>query len=174
MKVITTSAVALLAVMATPIHADSVTVTIQLLSDKGIGKSIGTIRAEDSRDGLVMITNLRDLSPGGHGFHVHEHGSCDSKERDGKMIAGLAAGGHYDPRESGKHFGPKGQGHLGDLPVLIADGNGNAKMKISASRLKVADLRGRSLVIHDGGDNYSDDPKPLGGEGPRFACGVVK
>ncbi len=29
------------------------------------------------------------------------------------------------------------------------------------------------LVIHEGGDNYSDTPKPLGGGGGRIACGVV-
>lgn len=28
-------------------------------------------------------------------------------------------------------------------------------------------------MVHEGGDNYSDDPKPLGGGGARVACGVV-
>jgi Cu-Zn family superoxide dismutase len=29
-------------------------------------------------------------------------------------------------------------------------------------------------MIHAGGDNYSDQPVPLGGGGARIACGVVK
>jgi superoxide dismutase, Cu-Zn family len=30
------------------------------------------------------------------------------------------------------------------------------------------------VVIHEGGDNFSDQPKPLGGGGGRIACGVIK
>jgi len=29
----------------------------------------------------------------------------------------------------------------------------------------VADVKGRSIMIHAGGDNYSDQPAPLGGGG---------
>jgi Cu-Zn family superoxide dismutase len=29
-------------------------------------------------------------------------------------------------------------------------------------------------MVHAGGDNYADQPEPLGGGGPRVACGVVK
>jgi Cu-Zn family superoxide dismutase len=45
---------------------------------------------------------------------------------------------------------------------------------LTAPRLKVADAEGRALMIHAGGDNYSDQPKPLGGGGARIACGVVE
>jgi superoxide dismutase, Cu-Zn family len=174
MKTITTLAIVLLAAIAAPVFAETVTVTVNQLSEKGVGKSIGTIRAEDSKDGLVLSTDLKGLTPGDHGFHVHENPSCDAKEKDGKKVAGLAAGGHYDPGKSGKHMGPKGKGHLGDLPALTASKDGSSKARLVAPRLKVADLKGRSLMIHDGSDNYSDDPKPLGGGGGRFACGVVK
>jgi Cu-Zn family superoxide dismutase len=27
--------------------------------------------------------------------------------------------------------------------------------------------------VHAGGDNYADEPQPLGGGGARTACGVV-
>jgi len=36
------------------------------------------------------------------------------------------------------------------------------------------DLAGHAVVIYEGGDNFSDQPKPLGGGGGRIACGVVK
>jgi len=29
-------------------------------------------------------------------------------------------------------------------------------------------------MIHAGGDNYADQPAPLGGGGARVACGVIK
>ena len=43
-----------------------------------------------------------------------------------------------------------------------------------APHLTVADVKGHSIMIHTGGDNYSDQPAPLGGGGARIVCGVVK
>jgi Cu-Zn family superoxide dismutase len=94
--------------------------------------------------------------------------------KDGKMQAGLAAGGHYDPNATGKHTGPSdGSGHRGDLTVLNVAPDGTATEAVNALRLSVSTVRGRSIVIHEGGDNYSDQPKPLGGGGARIACGAV-
>jgi Cu-Zn family superoxide dismutase len=94
--------------------------------------------------------------------------------KDSKQVPGLAAGGHYDPANAGKHEGPEGKGHLGDLPALTVGADGTASTAVTAPRLKMADIKGRSLMIHAGGDNYSDQPAPLGGGGARVACGVVK
>ena len=85
----------------------------------------------------------------------------------------LAAGGHYDPAGSKHHSAPWRDGHLGDLPALSADANGNAS-PVLAPRVKMADLMGRALMIHIGGDNYADQPAPLGGGGIRWACGVIQ
>ena len=49
----------------------------------------------------------------------------------------LGAGGHYDPKASGKHGLPWGDGHLGDLPALYVDPDGNATYPVLAPRLKV-------------------------------------
>jgi len=173
MRVVEFALAGVLAVAA-PTALAAVSVKMNQIDAKGVGKSIGTIRAEDSKNGLLLHVDMRGLPPGDHGFHVHEHGMCNPKEKDGAMVAGLAAGGHYDPHQAGKHEGPSGQGHLGDLPVLKVGASGNVISKVTAPRLKVADLKGRSLMIHEGGDNYSDNPKPLGGGGVRIACGVVK
>jgi Cu-Zn family superoxide dismutase len=35
-------------------------------------------------------------------------------------------------------------------------------------------VKGKALMIHAGGDNYADQPKPLGGGGDRIACGVIQ
>lgn len=153
--------------------AEEVTVEMHKISKDGVGASIGTVTASDSDNGLMLQPNLTGLQAGPHGFHVHEHGSCDMAEKDGGMVAGLAAGGHYDPGQTGKHLGPMGEGHLGDLPVIEVDSGGQAMGSLVAPRLKVSDIRGRALMIHEGGDNYSDEPKPLGGGGARAACGVV-
>jgi Cu-Zn family superoxide dismutase len=154
--------------------AAGVTVTMNRIDEKGVGEALGTITFDDGKDGLVIKTELKGLPPGEHGFHVHEGGDCGPKEKEGKMTSGMAAGGHLDPAKTGKHEGPKGQGHLGDVPPLVVDKNGVADESLTAPRLKVADLAGRAVVIHEGGDNFSDQPKPLGGGGGRIACGVVK
>jgi len=153
-------------------HADETTVTVHLVNDKGVGKTVGSVRMADSQYGLVLYPDLSGLPPGPHGFHVHQNPDCGPGEGDGKMVPALAAGGHFDPTRSGQHEGPYGSGHLGDLPVLWVGGDGKAGTPILAPRPKVANLEGHSLMIHAGGDNYSDNPKSLGGGGARLACGV--
>jgi Cu-Zn family superoxide dismutase len=75
----------------------------------------------------------------------------------------LAAGGHYDPASTGKHLGPSGAGHKGDMPVLSVDSSGAATKAAVAAHLTVADAKGRSFMIHAGGDNYLlRSTRPLG------------
>jgi Cu-Zn family superoxide dismutase len=153
--------------------ADSVSVDMRLITNNGIGESVGTLRAEDSPYGLLLSPKLAGLPAGLHGFHVHEKPDCGVAEKEGKRVAGLAAGGHYDPAGTGKHEGPYGAGHLGDLPALFVESDGTADTPLLAPRLKVSGIKGHSLMVHAGGDNYSDEPKKLGGGGARIACGVV-
>lgn len=160
--------------LSTAVLADEVTVNVNAISEKGVGAAIGTIKFSDSAAGLVVTPNLKGLKAGDHGFHIHQNPECGAKEKDGKITAGLAAGGHYDPAKSEKHEGPKGHGHMGDLPVLVVGADGAANHAMTVARLKVADIKGRAVVIHEGGDNFSDQPKPLGGGGGRVACGGIK
>ena len=150
----------------------SKTVNVHLVSATGIGQQIGQLRLTDTAKGLSIETNLTALPPGPHGFHIHEKGSCAPAEKDGKMGAALAAGGHYNPHQLPNHGTPL-TGHMGDLPLLVANTDGTSKTTLLAPRLKLADVQGRAVMIHAGGDNYSDDPKPLGGGGDRIACGVI-
>ncbi len=154
-------------------HAADITIKVRAISAKGIGKEIGTVRAVDTKKGLRLVPRLSGLAPGAHGFHVHQNPSCASRGAGGKRGAGLAAGGHFDPKKAGQHLGPTAGGHLGDLPALMVDAKGMARKPVLAPRLKVADLWGRAIVIHAGGDNYSDKPKALGGGGARVACARI-
>lgn len=151
-----------------------VVVPMNLVNEKGVGDSIGQVTVSESKYGLVFTPELNNLPPGAHGFHLHQNPSCDPKEVDGKMTAAGAAGGHYDPEKTDKHGMPWGDGHLGDLPPLFVDARGAAMQPVLAPRLKMDDLNGKALMIHAGGDNYSDHPAPLGGGGGRVACGVIK
>ena len=153
--------------------SSQMTIVMHKIDASGVGAEIGTLMLADSDRGLRVEAALNGLTPGDHGFHLHEKGSCDAGEKEGKMAAGIAAGGHFDPGATGKHLGPEGAGHKGDLPALHVDASGNATGIVFAPHLKVADLYGKSFMIHAGGDNYSDQPMPLGGGGARIACGTV-
>lgn len=156
--------------------AEEVTVTLnRLMPDGKIGPAIGTVRFVDDKGGLYIQPSLTGLSVGAHGFHIHARGSCAAtKSKKGKITPGGRAGGHYDPKKTRRHRGPRGRGHLGDLPRLIAGPSGDTGGWLLAPRLKVKDIRGRALMVHAGGDNYRDKPKKLGGGGGRVACGVIK
>ena len=141
---------------------------------KGVGAPIGIVLVMPAPQGGVLFTpDLKGLPPGEHGFHVHQFANCAARQKDGRMSAAELAGNHYDPKKTGKHGGPQGAGHMGDLPPLKVDAQGNAKQAVVAPRLAMKELRGKSLVIHEGGDNLSDQPKPNGGGGARIACGVI-
>ncbi|EDX87287.1 copper/zinc superoxide dismutase [Synechococcus sp. PCC 7335] len=151
----------------------SVSVVMNLTDEAGVGEEIGMVTLEDSDYGLLITPSLTSLSPGAHGFHIHENAACDPAEKDGEIVPGLAAGGHYDPTGTDSHEGPYGDGHLGDVPPLYVDADGNANIPTLAPRLSVADVIDRSLMVHANGDNFSDQPAALGGGGARVACGVI-
>jgi Cu-Zn family superoxide dismutase len=150
-----------------------VKVKLSFISETGVGKPAGTITIKQTDAGLELATDLKGLPPGEHGFHLHENPSCDPADKDGKKTAGQAAGGHFDPDATKAHKGPGGGGHKGDLPKLEVAQDGTAKAKLDVAGLKLDDVLGHALMIHAGGDNYSDQPKPLGGGGDRIVCGVI-
>lgn len=149
-------------------------VDINLVDENGVVEAVGTITLSDSPYGLVLTPDLKGLPAGTHGFHVHTNPNCGPDGADGKKGPALAAGGHFDPENTGKHGTPWGDGHKGDLPALYVQADGTATYPVLAPRLKVEDVKNRSLMIHVGGENHSDQPAPLGGGGARMACGVVK
>ena len=154
-------------------HAGNLTLPMTKVDENGIGEAIGEVTLVQTAKGVQFKPDLRGLPPGEHGFHVHEKPDCRPGEKDGKTGAALAAGGHFDPTKSGKHLGPKGKGHLGDLPKLVVGDDGRATQAVVAPRLKLKDVANRALMIHAGGDNFSDQPQALGGGGARIACGVI-
>ncbi len=143
-----------------------VTVTLHATQATAQPKMLGTVTFKDTSYGLLIKPNLQGLPQGMHGLHLHLNPSCHNQ--------GKAAGGHFDPSKTNKHVGPYvDQGHLGDLPALHVDANGNATLPILAPRISERDLIGHALMVHSGHDNYSDVPKKLGGGGARVACGVI-
>ena len=125
---------------------------------------IGTVTCNDSHYGLLCHVTLT-LPQGPHGLHIHSGNSCAE--------SGMAAKGHLSLRQQ-SHLGPyNSMGHLGDLPVILSNHKQIVDTLILAPRLTESLLKAHSIIVHANGDNYSDTPNPLGGGGPRIACGLI-
>jgi len=132
--------------------------TIHKISPQGVGEAVGTITVSDTDKGLMVTPDIKGLAPGEHGFHIHAVGDCGPGEKDGKVVAGLAAGGHYGHHAQGGAHGMP----AGDLPALTVAADGTATKPVLNPHLKAAELAGRSIMIHAAG-------------GPdRVACGVFE
>ena len=148
-----------------------IVIPMELLGKDG-NKSIGEIVVVNTKYGVAFFPNLKGITEGQHGFHVHANGDCGSTEKG----LGMKAGGHWDPAETKAHSFPwDDKGHKGDLPALYANKDGVASYPVLAPKIKnISELKGKSVMVHIGGDNHHDKPAALGGGGARMACGVIK
>jgi Cu-Zn family superoxide dismutase len=123
---------------------------------------------ELSSNRLEISGLIENLSPGEHGFHVHEIGDCSAADAS-------SAGGHFGHSHE-KHggLGHKDR-HAGDLGNIVANSDGVAVFKIEAEKLcfrsTSCSVLGRSLVVHEDPDDLSS--QPAGNSGARQACGVI-
>ncbi|MDB6063459.1 MAG: superoxide dismutase [Verrucomicrobiaceae bacterium] len=119
-------------------------------------------------DGKVLVEgDIKDLTPGLHGFHIHEKGDCSAAD-------GTSAGGHFNPTGA-QHGSPtSGAHHVGDMPMLIADANGRAKLHVELESLALqgdTSIIGKAVIIHANADDFQT--QPTGNSGGRVACGVI-
>lgn len=143
--------------------------------DLGTLEMVGHVDAYPYKTGTAFIVTIPSsrLGAGEHGFHVHENPNVGPTQKpNGEIVYGGAAGAHYDPAKTGTHLGPYRNGHLGDLPVLTFESGGSCIQAVYAPRFPYDELRGRSVIIHLGGDNYTDSP-PNGGGKARVLGGVA-
>lgn len=93
-------------------------------------------------------------------------------EKIGTVVVKEGKGGvSFKVSAKGVSKGPHGF-HVHDKGDCAAASEKGISQTVTAPQLKLADVRGRALMIHEGGDNYTDTPENGGGAG-RIACGVV-
>jgi superoxide dismutase, Cu-Zn family len=124
----------------------------------------GTIMLRQAEDGLHITGNVTGLTPGLHGFHIHQYGDLRAPD-------GSAAGGHFNPAGTA-HGGPQDEErHAGDLGNIKADEDGVAEVDIHVPWLELHFVIGRAIVVHAGEDDFASQPS--GDAGPRVAIGVI-
>jgi Cu-Zn family superoxide dismutase len=143
--------------------------TAALQPTKG-NKTFGEATFEQVGDKVRVVVFAQGLRPGQtHGFHIHEAGDCSSGD-------GMSAKGHFNPH--GKPHGnpASGERHAGDLPSLVANKGGRAKIDVTVDAISIGggagNIIGRGLIIHADPDDYRT--QPTGNAGARLACGVIK
>jgi superoxide dismutase, Cu-Zn family len=116
-------------------------------------------------DGFVHLTGkVEGLSPGEHGFHIHEFGDLRAADAS-------SAGGHYDPHGH-KHGGPDDdEKHAGDFGNIVADQNGVALVDKKSRDFKLQQVLGRTIVVHAEADDLTSQPS--GDAGARIGVGVI-
>lgn len=132
------------------------------------GSSVRGVIYFTRTEGKVAVTgDVNGLTPGLHGFHVHELGDCSAPD-------GTSAGGHFNP-ENKKHGAPAElERHVGDLGNLEADANGRAFYNWQDPLLVLSgpnSIIGRAVIVHAGADDLTS--QPTGAAGGRAACGVI-
>jgi superoxide dismutase, Cu-Zn family len=141
---------------------------ISVLHATAGNKLSGIVTFTPVAGGVRVHAEIVGLTPGKHGFHIHEFGDCSAADAS-------SAGGHFNPT-SQPHAGPDAAArHEGDMGNLEADSSGNAKLDYVDHQISLANdvssAIGRSVVVHAKPDDLKTQPS--GDSGPRVACGVI-
>ena len=141
---------------------------ISVLHPTAGNKVSGTVTFTPAADGVQVHAEISGLTPGKHGFHVHEFGDCSAADAS-------SAGAHFNPT-SQPHAGPDATArHEGDMGNVEADASGNAKLDYVDHQISLTNdaksVIGRSVVVHAKPDDLKT--QPTGDSGARVACGVI-
>jgi Cu-Zn family superoxide dismutase len=130
-------------------------------------ETAGTVWFTAEPQGVRVRVRLEGLTPGRHGFHVHEFGDCSRPD-------GTSAGGHYNPTGA-PHAGRDAKlRHVGDLGNVTANESGIVDAEFVDSVIALQgphSIIGRGVIVHAGEDDLKSQPS--GAAGARVACGVV-
>ncbi len=120
----------------------------------------GQIKFYQMKNHVLISVNIKGLpesNTGFFGFHIHEGGSC--------------AGNNFS--DTGNHYNPTDAphpSHAGDLPALMLCNSG-ACQTVATDRFHLADIIGKTVVIHSAPDDFHT--QPAGNAGAKIACGVI-
>lgn len=127
----------------------------------------GIVTFTQEKNGIRVAANITGLTPGKHGFHVHEYGDCSSHD-------GLCTGAHFNPTNA-PHGSPQDKHvHIGDFGNIIADENGDGHYDKLNKHIKLFgphSIIGRAVIIHEQPDDLQT--QPTGNSGKRIGCGVI-
>jgi Cu-Zn family superoxide dismutase len=139
-----------------------------MLAPTAGNRTAGSVTFTPNGDRVRVLAKVTGLTPGSHGFHIHEKGDCSAPDA-------TSAGGHFNPTNK-RHGNPAtGEHHGGDMPMLEADASGNAMLDVTLDTVTFGEgangILGRSVVVHKDPDDFQT--QPAGNSGARVACAVI-
>jgi Cu-Zn family superoxide dismutase len=127
----------------------------------------GTVTFTAAGGEVKVVADITGLTPGKHGFHIHEFGDCSSPDAK-------SAGGHFNPGNH-QHGAPEAADrHAGDLGNIEADASGKAHLELTDKVMKLSgadSIVGHAVIVHEKADDLKT--QPTGDAGGRVACGVI-
>ena len=160
----------LFTLLATPRAFAAATASAELKPTSDASKITGAATFEETGAGLKIAVEISNATPGKHGLHLHENGSCADN--------GKAAGGHFNP--SGAQHGLVTRdglehAHAGDLGNIEIGPDGAGKLEAVVPGLTLKEgpnsVNGKSVILHEKEDDFG---QPTGNAGGRAACGVIE
>jgi len=146
---------------------DKVTKAFAVINAKSGSEVVGGVTFSQVEGGVKIVADIGGLTPGKHGFHIHEHGDCSAADAS-------SAGGHFNPTNQ-KHGGPdSAKRHAGDFGNLCANEFGYAHYERVDRVIQLNgehSIIGKSIVIHADEDDLVTDP--TGNSGKRIGCGEI-
>jgi Cu-Zn family superoxide dismutase len=127
----------------------------------------GTVTFAKSGNEVKIVADVTGLTPGKHGFHIHQYGDCSSSD-------GSSAGGHFNPTNNPHASHDAAQRHEGDMGNLEADASGKAHLELTDNMMTMSgekSIIGRGIIVHEKEDDLKS--QPVGNAGGRVACGVI-
>jgi superoxide dismutase, Cu-Zn family len=146
--------------------AQEPTKAIAVLHSASGSQVTGTVTFTKTGDTVQVVADITGLTPGKHGFHIHEFGDCSAADAS-------SAGGHFNPTKKPHGAPDAAERHAGDMGNLEADSTGKAHLELKENILKLSgenSILGRGVIVHEKVDDWS---QPTGNAGGRLACGVI-
>lgn len=145
------------------------TVTFEVMGqgERTVKTERGNVSFELGKSGVRVVADITGLTPGKHGFHIHEFGDISSED-------GMSAGGHFNPMAMPHSMPTSDKRHVGDLGNIEADSTGKAHLEYVDTMLSLSGentILGRAVVVHEKEDDLKT--QPTGNAGARLAYGVI-
>jgi Cu-Zn family superoxide dismutase len=147
--------------------AQEPTKAIAVLHPASGSQVMGTVTFTTMGDAVQVVADVTGLTPGKHGFHIHEFGDCSAADA-------MSAGGHFNPTHKPHGAPDSAEHHVGDLGNLEADASGKAHLDWKDKMLKFSgadSILGHAVIVHEKEDDLKS--QPVGNAGGRLACGVI-
>jgi superoxide dismutase, Cu-Zn family len=155
------------ALSITQASAQEVKKAIAVLHPASGSQVMGTVTFTKTEGGMQVVADITGLTPGQHGFHIHEFGDCSAPDA-------TSAGGHFNPSKNPHAGHDDVKRHEGDLGNIEADSSGKAHLELTDKMMTMSgekSIIGRGVIVHEKADDLKT--QPTGNAGGRVACGVI-